>query len=127
VAERLRAAPSSDAYGPLSVMAQMLSRVELLRTLPPQAFWPAPKIDSALVRLRRDDHLGKRASEFGRFVHQIFSARRKTLRKSLSQARFDVGVLDTLGIDPQLRPENLAPEQFAQIFSQLKPPSQTAE
>src|SRR2546421_6991450 len=86
VADRLRAAESSDAYGPLSIMAQLLSNVEQLRTLPPQAFWPAPKIESALVRMRRDDRLGARATDFSRFVHSIFSARRKTLRKALSQA-----------------------------------------
>src|SRR5207248_5469205 len=55
VADRLRAPAGDDAYGPLTVMVQMLARVEVLRTLPPQAFWPQPKIDSALVRLRRHD------------------------------------------------------------------------
>lgn len=120
VADRLRAAPDSEAYGPLSVMAQMLANVEVLRTLPPQAFWPAPKIESALVRLRRADRLGIDAPAFGRFVHTIFSARRKTLRKSLLQADIDPGVLLGLSIDPQLRPENLSPEQFARIFSSLK-------
>ena len=127
VADRLRAAPSTDAYGLLTVMVQMLAQVELLRTLPPQAFWPAPKIESALVRMRRDDRLGATAPAFGRFVHQVFSARRKTLRKSLAQAEIDPGILDRLGIDPQLRPENLSPQQFQQIFSHLPPQSQTAE
>ncbi len=126
VADRLRAAANSDAYGPLSVVVQMLSRVELLRTLPPQAFWPAPKIESALVRLRRDDRLGSDAPAFGRLVHQIFSSRRKTLRKSLLQADIDPKVLDELSIDPQLRPENLSPDQFEQIFAHLKRGSQTA-
>jgi 16S rRNA (adenine1518-N6/adenine1519-N6)-dimethyltransferase len=126
VADRLRASPDSDAYGPLTVMAQMLSRVELLRTLPPQAFWPAPKIESALVRMRRDDRLGADAFAFGRFVHKVFSARRKTLRKSLLQAGFDPDVLVKLSIDPKLRPENLSPDQFALLFSHLKQ-SQTAE
>ena len=45
VAQRLAANPGTDDYGPLTVMAQMLARVEVLRTLPPQAFWPPPKID----------------------------------------------------------------------------------
>jgi 16S rRNA (adenine1518-N6/adenine1519-N6)-dimethyltransferase len=126
VADRLRASPDSGAFGPLTVMAQMLSRVELLRTLPPQAFWPAPKIESSLVRMRRDDRLGADAPAFGRFVHKVFSARRKTLRKSFSQAGFDPDVLVKLSIDPKLRPENLSPDQFAQLFSHLKQ-SQTAE
>ena len=117
VADRLRAAAGSDDYGPLTVMVQLLSRVEVLRTLPPQAFWPPPKIDSALVRLTRDDRLGPRAAPFGRFVHTLFAARRKTLRKALSQAGHDAdAMLSTLGIDPQLRPERLTPEQCLTLY-----------
>lgn len=116
VADRLRATEKDDSYGPLSVMAQMLSRVQLLRTLPPQAFWPAPKIDSALVRMTREDRLGGIAAEFSRFVQKVFSFRRKTLRKALNEADLDPVALTQLGIDPQLRPENLSPVQFRQIF-----------
>jgi len=53
VADRLKAGAGDDAYGPLSVVAQLLGYVEVIRTLPPQAFWPAPKIESALVRIVR--------------------------------------------------------------------------
>lgn len=116
VADRLRATEKDDAYGPLSVMAQMLSCVEVLRTLSPQAFWPAPKIESALVRMTNQNQLGTTAAEFSRFVHTIFSFRRKTLRKALSQAEYDPAILTPLAIDPQLRPENLSPLQFRQLF-----------
>jgi len=117
VADRLRAAPGSDAYGPLSVMAQMLARVEMLRTLPPQAFWPAPKIESALVRMMRDDRLGRDASAFGRFVHALFSYRRKTLRKALAQAGIDAAAaLGKTGLNPQVRPEVLSGEQLLGLF-----------
>lgn len=115
VADRLKAPAGGDDYGPLSVMAQMLARVEVLRTLPPQAFWPAPKIESSLVRLRRDDRLGARAGEFSRFVHQLFSFRRKTLRRALSHVGLETATIDPLiarlGLDPQQRPETLTPEQ----------------
>jgi 16S rRNA (adenine1518-N6/adenine1519-N6)-dimethyltransferase len=121
VADRLKATANDDAYGPLSVMANMLSRVEILRTLPPQAFWPAPKIDSALVRMTREDRLGPRAADFSRFVHQVFGFRRKTLRKALDQAGYDPKLLEALHIQPQLRPENLTPEQFLQMFESAKP------
>lgn len=117
VADRLRAAAASEAYGPLTVMVQMLSRVEVLRTLPPQAFWPAPKIDSALVRVRRDDRLGNCAGRFGTFVHQLFSARRKTLRKSLSQAGYPADkLIPRQSLDPQARPETLSPEAICALF-----------
>lgn len=113
VAERLRAGYGSDAYGPLSVMAQMLSRVEVLRTLPPQAFWPPPKIDSALVRMERNDSLGSRARAFSKFVQQLFSARRKTLRRALLQFDYPADEwLKSLALDPQQRPEELSPQQL---------------
>jgi 16S rRNA (adenine1518-N6/adenine1519-N6)-dimethyltransferase len=118
VADRLRAGGGADAYGPISVMAQMLASVEVLRTLPPQAFWPAPKIDSALVRLTRNDRLGERANPFGRFVHQLFSARRKTLRKAMTQAGYDAAAaLEKTAIDGQQRPEELAPEMIYALFT----------
>ncbi len=117
VADRLRAPAGGDAYGTLSVMVQMLAEVEVLRTLPPQAFWPAPKIDSALVRLNRRDRLGPNANVFGRFVHQVFSFRRKTLRKSLSMSDFNTElILEKTGLNGQQRPEEFTPENFWRMF-----------
>ena len=118
VADRLRAAPGSDAYGPLSVMAQLLARVEVLRTLPPQAFWPPPKIDSALVRMTRDDKSGGNAAAFGRFVQKVFSFRRKTLRKALAQAGHDAdAAIAATRLDPQARPEVLSVPQLQALFA----------
>ena len=123
VADRLRAAPGSDAYGPLSVMAQLLARVEVLRTLPPQAFWPPPKIDSALVRMTRDDRSGGHAAAFGRFVQKIFSFRRKTLRKALAQAGYDAdAAITATQLDPQARPEVLSVPQLQALFAACAPP-----
>lgn len=117
VADRLRAREDSDDYGPLTVMAQLLANVEVLRTLPPQAFWPAPKIDSALVRMTRVDQLGADAPAVGRFVQKLFAARRKTLRKALAQMGLDgESLLASLGIDAQLRPERLTPRQCLELF-----------
>ncbi|MDB5297935.1 MAG: rsmA [Phycisphaerales bacterium] len=117
VADRFKAAAGGDDYGPLTVMAQMLGRVEVLRTLPPQAFWPAPKIDSALVRVRRDDRLGPDVGSFGTFVHKVFTFRRKTLRKALDQAGYDAtAVVGGAGVDGTLRPEVFTPEQFVAMW-----------
>jgi 16S rRNA (adenine1518-N6/adenine1519-N6)-dimethyltransferase len=117
VAERLVAKPGTPEYGPLTVMAQLLSRVEVLRTLPPQAFWPAPKIESSLVRLHHKDLLGETAGEFGRFVRKLFSFRRKTLRKALVQAGFDAdSTLRATAIDGTRRAEEFSPEQLLGIF-----------
>ncbi|MEA2708269.1 MAG: rRNA (adenine1518-N6/adenine1519-N6)-dimethyltransferase [Phycisphaerales bacterium] len=118
VADRLRAAAGSEAYGPLSVMAQLLARVELLRTLPPQAFWPPPKIESALVRMTRDDRSAGQAAAFGRFMQKLFSFRRKTLRKALSQAGHDAdAAIAATQLDPQARPEVLSVPQLQALFS----------
>jgi 16S rRNA (adenine1518-N6/adenine1519-N6)-dimethyltransferase len=98
-------------------MVQLLARVEVLRTLPPQAFWPAPKVDSSLVRLTRDDRLGDLARPFGQFVHALFSFRRKTLRRALAQAGYDAdAVLSATGLDGQLRPEVFTPEQLLRMY-----------
>lgn len=116
VADRLRATETDDAYGPLSVVANMLAKVEVLRTLPPQAFWPPPKIDSALVRMTRQNQLGDRAQEFSHFVHKLFNYRRKTLRKAMAEAGFDPTHLAAENIDPQLRPEVLSPRALFALF-----------
>jgi 16S rRNA (adenine1518-N6/adenine1519-N6)-dimethyltransferase len=117
VADRLKAVHDTEDYGPLTVMVQMLGEVEVLRTLPPQAFWPAPKIDSSLVRIRRRDQIGERAGDFSRFVQSLFQARRKTLRKALNQAGHPADVwISALQLNPQARPETLDPQTLWRMF-----------
>jgi 16S rRNA (adenine1518-N6/adenine1519-N6)-dimethyltransferase len=116
VAARLRAPPGGKDYGALSIMTQLLSRVEVLRTLAPQTFWPMPKIESALVRLTRQDRLAGRAPAFGTFVHRLFSSRRKTLRKAMPEIE---PVLQTLDISAQLRAEQLSPENCLRLFDEF--------
>jgi 16S rRNA (adenine1518-N6/adenine1519-N6)-dimethyltransferase len=117
VGDRLRGREGTDDYGPLSIMAQRLARVEVLRTLPPQAFWPAPKIESALVRMTRDDRMGGDIRAFETFVHKVFSFRRKTLRKALEQSGYDPEIV-LAGREPdgKLRPEMFSPEQMDVLF-----------
>lgn len=118
VAQRLKAIPGTEQYGPLTVMAQLLADVKLERTLPPQAFWPAPKVDSALVTLHRKasaDHLSRALSTF---VASMFAARRKMIRKALQQmkiAEIDFH-LSRLAINPEHRPETLTPDMFLALF-----------
>jgi 16S rRNA (adenine1518-N6/adenine1519-N6)-dimethyltransferase len=117
VADRLKAKAGEDAYGPLTVVVQLLAEVEVLRTLPPHAFWPMPKVESSLVRLRRRARIAPEAREIGHFIHQLFAARRKTLRRGLRQAGFDADrVLELTGLDGQSRPEVLSPEQFLKLW-----------
>lgn len=122
VADRLKASADDDAYGPLSVMASTLATVEVLRTIPPGVFWPAPKIDSALVRMRRRPALASLdARSFGIFVHAVFSYRRKTLKRALGEAGYDsTTLLEGSGIDPTVRPEVLTPEQLMALHSKAR-------
>jgi 16S rRNA (adenine1518-N6/adenine1519-N6)-dimethyltransferase len=123
VADRLRAAVGSDAYGPLSVMAQLLAKVEMMRTLPAQAFWPMPKIESALVRMTRENQLGEKGREFGRFIQKIFSLRRKTLRKAMTMAAWPAEeMLGKAGMDGGKRPEEFSPAELRGLFETLKGP-----
>jgi 16S rRNA (adenine1518-N6/adenine1519-N6)-dimethyltransferase len=129
VAQRMRARAGAADYGPLSVMAQLLADVELLRVLPAKAFWPAPKVESALMRLKRreDAVTPDRAGPLGLFVHAIFSSRRKTLRNALARAvpDFDAGVdveaiIAGLGLAAEVRPEVLTPGQFLGLFEAVR-------
>ena len=121
VADRLKGKAAGDDYGVLTVMAQMLGDVEVMRVLPPQAFWPPPKIDSALVRIVRKDRLGDDAARFSTFLQRVFSARRKMLRKALANAGYDSeGMLTAVGIDPQTRPEDVAPEALWKLYQESR-------
>jgi 16S rRNA (adenine1518-N6/adenine1519-N6)-dimethyltransferase len=111
VAQRLAASAGADDYGPLSVIAQLLAKVEMLRTLPPQAFWPMPKIESAMVRLTRADQLGQEAAQFSRFLHSVFAYRRKTLGRALREAGY--GEID---FDLKIRAEELSPPEWLQLY-----------
>lgn len=107
VVQRMVAAPSTPAYGRLSVALQARFTMARLFGVPRGAFRPPPKVDSAVVRLLpRSDPL---EIDEG-ILRSAFSARRKTLRNALP------GVdLARLGVDPKLRPENLSPEDYARI------------
>ncbi|MBF9140093.1 16S rRNA (adenine(1518)-N(6)/adenine(1519)-N(6))-dimethyltransferase RsmA [Hymenobacter properus] len=85
VAERLAEPPGSKTYGILSVLLQAYYKIEYLFTVPPHVFNPPPKVDSAVVRLTRNDVQQLDCDEklFFRVVKQAFQTRRKTLRNAL--------------------------------------------
>jgi 16S rRNA (adenine1518-N6/adenine1519-N6)-dimethyltransferase len=87
MAERLTARPGSKDYNALSVLVQSLAEVELVRRLPPAAFWPRPQVASAIVRIRPD--AAKRAQvgdvvRFRNFLRDLYAHRRKNLRGALA-------------------------------------------
>jgi len=117
VVDRIVAAPGSKVYGRLSVMIQTWCDAESLFTIRPGAFHPAPKVDSAFLRLaprRPPRYMITDRAFHERLVAQAFSQRRKTLRNTL-KGLVDPQQLATLGIDAGQRAEQLAVETFAAI------------
>ena len=112
VVDRMVAAPSTAAYGRLSVSLQARFGMRKLFTVPRGAFKPAPRVESAVVCLQPladglliDEDMLRRA----------FSARRKTLRNALPGVDFAAA-----GIDPGLRPENLSPADYAKLSASAR-------
>ncbi|MDR5866575.1 16S rRNA (adenine(1518)-N(6)/adenine(1519)-N(6))-dimethyltransferase RsmA [Halomonas koreensis] len=121
VVERLAAEPGSAARGRLSVLAQYHCRVESLFTVPPEAFVPRPKVESAIVRLTPHAEPPHRASDetlLFEVVRQAFAQRRKTLRNNL-KGRLGAEALEALGIAPGRRPQTLTVEEFVRIANHL--------
>lgn len=121
VVKRLCAAPNSKAYGRLTVMAQYFCQVFPVLEVPPTAFKPAPKVDSAVVRLIPYETLPYPAKDFKIFSQvcsMAFNQRRKTLRNALGQL-FTVEQLEALNISPSARPENLTVEDFVRLANFL--------
>jgi 16S rRNA (adenine1518-N6/adenine1519-N6)-dimethyltransferase len=109
VVDRLAAAPGTKAYGRLGIMAQYHCRVEPLLDVPPGAFLPRPKVQSAVVRLvphATPPHPATSAETLQTVVRTAFNQRRKTLRNAL-QGLVDAERMQALGIDPGARPETL--------------------
>ena len=86
LAERITARPGSKDYSALSIWVQSQCRVEILRILPPEAFWPRPKVSSAFIQITLDEALRRRIPDrkfFHEFLRAMFCHRRKFLRSEL--------------------------------------------
>ncbi len=117
VVERMIAAPSTPEYGRLSVMLQYRFSMEKLLDVMPQSFRPAPKVNSAIVRmipLASGEIMLRNEQRYAEIVSAAFGQRRKTLRNTL-RAYFSEVDFQKLGIDAQLRAENLAVSEFARM------------
>jgi 16S rRNA (adenine1518-N6/adenine1519-N6)-dimethyltransferase len=128
IADRLRAAPGSRTYGAPSVLVQIAADVELLRGVDRAVFSPRPRVDSALLALRRR---GPGAPEaVRRLVHEAFAHRRKSLARSLELAasaeerdgRRDAAraALAEAGLREDARAEALSPQDFVRLAGSLQ-------
>jgi len=125
LADRIIARPGSKDYGAFSIWIQSQCRSELVRVMPPSAFWPQPKVHSAIIRVTLDDELRGRIPDrkfFHAFVRSMFFHRRKFLRSVLLSAfknrlnkpQVDA-VLAELGIDGTIRAETMDVEQMLRM------------
>ncbi|BDD10623.1 ribosomal RNA small subunit methyltransferase A [Fulvitalea axinellae] len=120
VAERICAGPGSKVYGILSVLLQAFYDAEYLFTVPPHVFNPPPKVDSAVLSLKRNDtkDLGCDEKLFFRVVKQAFQTRRKTLRNALKV----FGLSDELRAEEMLslRAERLSVADFVWLTNRIE-------
>jgi 16S rRNA (adenine1518-N6/adenine1519-N6)-dimethyltransferase len=121
VVNRLCAGPGSKTYGRLTVMAQYYCKVVPVLEVPPTAFVPPPKVDSAVVRLVPYETLPFPTTNMQwleRVCREGFNQRRKTVRNCY-KSLLSVEQLEALGITPSLRPENLTLQQFVAMANWL--------
>ena len=130
VAERMVARPGTKDYGALSVSVQYFTEPDIMFTVPPRSFIPAPAVDSAVIRCRVRENPPVEVTEekmFFRVVKASFAQRRKTLSNSLKVTGYGADVIKEVlamtGIDGQRRGETLSLQEFADLanaFTKLK-------
>jgi 16S rRNA (adenine1518-N6/adenine1519-N6)-dimethyltransferase len=121
VVQRMAAAPATADYGRLSVMLQSRFRIERLFVVPPGAFRPAPRVESAIARLTPLGGMRPRIDDeeyFARTVTAAFGQRRKTLRNALKSIASDAE-LEREGIAPGARGETLSVSDFVRLSNAL--------
>ena len=122
VAQRLVAEPATKEYGPLSVLIQYYATVRLGFTVPPGAFKPRPKVDSAVIRLEWKPGVPD-AQPFTDFVQHAFTSRRKKLANNLLNMFGSLGRdevlrrIENAGVSANARPEELSVAQFLRVYN----------
>jgi len=128
VAERMVAPPGRKEYGPLSIFIQMFSDVSIRFFIKPSAFFPPPKVESAVVHMvwKEKPMIETNDEEwFKRVVRACFGYRRKTLVNALKHSELFLPEpvelkMEAIGIDPRRRPETLTIQEFAGLAEALK-------
>jgi 16S rRNA (adenine1518-N6/adenine1519-N6)-dimethyltransferase len=117
VVERMAASPNSKTYGRLSIMTQYQCQVIPVMEIGPEAFKPAPKVDSAIVRLVPHKIIKnpvKNIKSLNQVCLAAFNQRRKTIRNSFKKL-LSGDQLESLGVNPGLRAENLSVDDFIML------------
>ena len=127
VALRIVAQPGTRAYGVPSVMTALVARAHIVRDVPPEAFFPRPKVQSAVVLVEHHEAplFGldtETMDRLGRWLPKLFQRRRKVLRHA-TEAISDLEAAEAAGIDLQQRPERLDPGTVLTLFRSQHPPA----
>jgi 16S rRNA (adenine1518-N6/adenine1519-N6)-dimethyltransferase len=122
IADRLRAAPGSRTYGSPSVVAQLACEVSLVRTVDPAVFKPRPRVESAILAMRRTEAGADRPTR--ELIRAAFAHRRKALPRSLEHVRPGSlmparEALVELGLPEDARAESLSPQEFAALSARI--------
>ncbi len=126
VAERIVALPGGENYGSLSIAAGLAATAGIDRVVGPKAFWPSPKVDSALIRMNfrpAEERARLPWPEIRAVTNAVFGSRRKILKNALKGLFPDEdvgGMLEELGLNPEERGENLPPEDFLRLAQRVK-------
>lgn len=126
ITDRMLAIPGTREYGILSVITRLYSEVEVVKTLPPEVFWPRPEVHSAIVRIvvHKERYAGSITDYpfFKKIIHAIFTSRRKTLINSLEKLDFPKisrerlkGVIKDMQLDERVRGEVLSVDQLISL------------
>ncbi len=122
VAERLCAEPGTSAFGTLSLVVQHFAAARIVQHVKPSAFYPPPDVTSSVVRLDVNADASPDPKTFA-LIRDAFRHRRKTLKKNLSMAGYDVKrvteALDALQLSPKIRAESLALADFRRLAEHL--------
>ena len=121
VVERIAAQPGNRIYGRLSVMIQTYFKVTPLFLVPPTAFDPPPKVESAILRLVPDDSFSNRVKDHKAYedlIRQSFSQRRKTLKNNLKDL-CNTDQIIAAGINPSQRAEELSVDDFLKLHTHI--------
>ncbi len=121
VVDRIVASPGVKNYGRLSVMLQTFCDTQALFEVPPYAFQPAPKVDSAILRLQPKTQFENKITDFSLYedlVRQAFSQRRKTLKNTLKDL-CSTQQIEQAGLLPGQRAEELSIEDFVHLYQTL--------
>ena len=125
VADRFLAEPDTSAYGPVSIVTQVLAAGRRIAKVPPQAFWPAPKVSSSMIRLdaKSCDEVGtKDPAGFARFVREVFRYRRKTMSHTAKMLGMEdrlLPALEAVGVGARARPQTITVGQWVGLYERM--------